>query len=309
MSSRPEQRLSRRQFLSGSAGALASMLWSPAWPKPAELIRRPVPGHKESLPVIGMGSWITFDIGRNPVARQQRLEVLRAFFNSGGSLVDSSPMYGTSEENIGWCLSRLDRTPVFTATKVWMTGQRRGIEQMQQSQRLWGRPADLMQIHNLVDWQTHLETLREWRAAGHVRYIGVTTSHGRRHNEMEQIIATEKDIDFVQFSYNLADRAAEQRLLPLAREYGKAVIINRPFRRKQLIRALQGQPLPAWAQEYDCANWPQFLLKFIVSHPAVTCVIPATSRPDHMLENMGACHGRLPDDRMRRRMARYFESL
>ena len=225
-------------------------------------------------------------------------------------MVDSSPMYGSSEAVIGWCLARIDnKAGLFSATKVWTPTQFMGIRQMEASEALWGTERfDLLQIHNLLDWEAHLETLLEWKAAGRVRYIGITTSHGRRHGDFLQVMA-EQPIDFVQFTYNVLDREAEQRLLPLAAERGLAVIVNRPFRRGALFDRFAGKPLPDWAGEIDCANWAQFFLKFIVSHPAVTCAIPATSRVDHMLENMGAATGRLPDAEMRRRMIGYVESL
>ncbi len=273
-------------------------------------LTRPIPASGETLPVIGMGSWITFDVGGDQAARDQRVEVLRAFFDAGGAMIDSSPMYGTSEEVIGDALARLDdKATLFSATKVWTPSARRGPEQMEASRRLWGvERFDLLQVHNLVEWEGHLETLKAWKAAGRVRYLGLTTSHGRRHAALERLMTTEP-LDFVQFTYNLVDREAERRLLPLAAERGLAVIINRPFRRGALFDAFGRKPLPAWASEIDCANWAQFFLKFVVSHPAVTCAIPATSRVDHMRENMGAAYGRLPDPKLRQRMRRYVEDL
>ena len=273
-------------------------------------LTRPLPTIGEQLPVIGMGSWITFDVGDDAAARAQRVEVLRAFFDAGGALVDCSPMYLSAQEVIGHCLARLpDTSALFAATKVWTMTRALGIQQMEASRRLWGvERFDLMQVHNLLDWETHLPTLIEWKAQGRVRYIGVTTSHGRRRDELERIMAGQP-IDFVQFTYNMADREAEQRLLPLAAERGLAVIINRPLRRGALFEMVGNSPLPDWAGEIDCANWAQFFLKFIVSHPAVTCAIPATSRVDHMRENMGAAYGRLPDAEMRKRMVQYVESV
>jgi diketogulonate reductase-like aldo/keto reductase len=202
-----------------------------------------------------------------------------------------------------------DKSALFAATKVWTMTRTLGIQQMEASRQLWGvERFDLMQVHNLLDWETHLPTLIEWKVQGRVRYVGVTTSHGRRHDEIERIMRTQP-IDFVQFTYNMADREAEERLLPLAAERGLAVIINRPLRRGALFDMVGRRPLPDWAGEIDCANWAQFFLKFIVSHPGVTCAIPATSRVDHMRENMGAAYGRLPDAGMRRRMVQYFESV
>ncbi|MDX1606217.1 MAG: aldo/keto reductase [Candidatus Competibacterales bacterium] len=300
----------RRRFLCGLGGlGAATLVGLPAAAAPAPLTR-PVPATGERLPVIGMGSWITFDVRNDPAARAVRVEVLRHFFERGGAVIDSSPMYGASEEVIGHCLERLDNDErLFSATKVWTPGQWLGVQQMEHSQELWGvRRFALMQIHNMVDWDTHLRTLRDWKEQGRIRYIGITTSHGRRHDAFERIMRTQP-FDFVQFTYNIRNREAEQRLLPLAAERGMGVIINRPFQRGRLLDDLQGKPLPPWAGEIDCSNWAQFLLKFIVSHPAVTCAIPATSRVDHMRENMGALYGRLPDARTRQRMVRYFEHL
>jgi diketogulonate reductase-like aldo/keto reductase len=257
-----------------------------------------------------MGSWITFNVGDDPDARAVRVQVLQEFFNRGGAVIDSSPMYGTSEEVIGHCLAQIeDSRPPFAATKVWTPLQMLGPGQMDDSRAYWGiERFDLMQIHNLLNWEGHLETLREDKAAGRIRYIGMTTSHGRRHDALEAIM-TQQPLDAVQLTYNILDREAEQRLLPLAAERGLAVIANRPFRRKQLFSLFEQHPLPAFAAEIDCANWAQFFLKFVVSHPAVTCAIPATSRVDHMQENMGALYGRLPDAALRERMIRYALSV
>lgn len=308
-SNRRGRRLSRRAFLLGLGGAALSLpLASRATTLPA--IVKPIPSTGERLPVIGMGSWRTFDVGTNAEARAVRAQVLQAFFGNGGALIDSSPMYGSSEAVIGEGLKRVrDKRALFAATKVWIIGRWLGVRQMERSQRLWGMPRfDLMQIHNMLDWETHLETLKTWKSEGRVRYIGITTSHGRRHEEMEKAMRREP-FDFVQFTYNVADRQAEERLLPLASERGMAVIINRPFRRGGLFEQVRGKPLPQWAAEFDCRNWAQFFLKFVVSHPAVTCAIPATSQVAHMNENMGAGFGRLPDAAMRQRMSDYFRSL
>ncbi len=299
--------ISRRALL-GGLGALA--LGPPAKAR-TEILRKPIPKSGQRLPVIGMGSWLTFDVGEHEDLRAQRLEVLRTFFAAGGAVVDSSPMYGSSEAVIGYCLSRLapsETKSLFAGTKVWTPMKWLGIGQMRHSRALWGRNFALMQIHNMVDWQSHLETLIEQKAAGQIRYIGITTSHGRRHGELEQVLQTQP-FDFVQLTYNVLDRQAERRLLPLAAERGLAVIANRPFRRGALFRRFAHHPLPAWAAEIDCANWAQVFLKFIVSHPALTCAIPATSRVDHMRENMGALRGRLPDAALRRRMIATIESL
>jgi diketogulonate reductase-like aldo/keto reductase len=309
MPSRAE--VSRRAFL-GSLAALAALRGRPARAQgdPGPMLTRRIPAGGEEVPVIGMGSWITFNVGADPGARAVRVQVLREFFDRGGAVIDSSPMYGTSEEVIGHCLAQIEGSrPLFAATKVWTPLQMFGPGQMEDSRAYWGvERFDLMQVHNLLNWEGHLETLREDKAAGDIRYIGITTSHGRRHDALEAIMA-QQPLDAVQLTYNILDREAEQRLLPLAAERGLAVIANRPFRRKQLFRLFEQHPLPAWAGEIDCANWAQFFLKFVVAHPAVTCAIPATSRVDHMQENMGALYGRLPDQPMRERMIRYVESL
>ena len=302
----------RRTFLKHLGVLGAGIFLKPNAVIPAELtaIIKTIPATNERLPVIGMGSWITFDVAHNPYESVARVKVLQAFFDYGGALIDSSPMYGSSEEVIGKVLKKIaNKDALFAATKVWILGKNSGIRQMESSQHLWGvKRFDLMQIHNMLDWETHWETLREWKAAGRVRFVGITTSHGSRHEAL--VKAMEKTpFDFVQFTYNLEDREVEKKLLPLARERGMAVIINRPFQRGGLFNHVRGKPLPLWAAEFDCHNWAQFLLKFIVSHPAVTCAIPATSRVDHMLENMSAGFGRLPDAATRKRMIEYFERL
>lgn len=299
----------RRRFLELIGGlGLAAVTGQVRGTRPGLL--RPIPSSGERIPAIGMGTWLTFDVGEDLNDRKSRLKVLQAFFAMGGRLIDSSPMYDSSEEVIGWCLQRAaQRNQVFAATKVWTVGRANGVNEMEHSRKLWGiKRFDLMQVHNLLDWDTHLETLRDMKQKGRIRYLGVTTSHGRRHAELEHLLRTEP-LDFVQLTYNVEDREAETRLLPLAAERKVAVIVNRPFQGGSLFRRVRGRPLPTWASEFDCANWAQFFLKFIVSHPAVTCAIPATTRVDHMKENMGAMIGRLPDPAMRRRMIRYYEEL
>ena len=275
-----------------------------------QIITRAIPSSGERLPAIGMGTWITFDAGRSGASRARLLPVLQAFFDRGGQLIDSSPMYGSSETVVGDLLPRLRQRPrLFAASKVWIPGQRLGQVQMEDSRKLWGLTRfDLMQVHNLLEWEAHLETLKEWKSRGRLRYIGVTTSHGRRHAELERIMNREP-LDFVQFTYNLADRSAEERLLPLARERRMAVILNRPLDGGNLFDRVRGKPLPSFAAEFDCRNWAQYFLKFLISHPAVTCAIPATSQVAHMIENMGACTGRLPDDSTRNRMAVHFSRM
>jgi diketogulonate reductase-like aldo/keto reductase len=302
--------LTRRTFLQtlsllGLSGISARDLFAQG----REMITRPIPASGERLPVIGMGTWQTFDTAGGEET-ERLLPVLRAFFQSGGALIDTSPMYGRAEEVLGELLPRArGGHRLFAATKVWTHGKSDGVRQMQRSMRRVGvAKFDLIQVHNLRDWQVHLETLKQWKREGKVRYIGVTTSHGRRHEELAEIMARQP-LDFVQFTYNLRYREAEQRLLPLAREHGMAVIINRPLDGGGLFSAVRGLPLPKWASEFDCQAWSQFFLKYIVSHPAVSCAIPATSRVDHMRENMGAMYGRLPDPEMRRRMAAYLQKL
>lgn len=304
--------LSRRGFLSALAGAgVGAVLgFCPSIAVPDAVLTRPIPSTGEKIPTVGMGTWITFDVGNDMTLRDRRTEVLQAFFDSGGGVIDSSPMYGSSEAVIGYGLKRIANTGgLFAATKVWSPVTLLGDGQRAHSRRLWGvERFDLMQVHNLLNWEGHLPRLLEEKAEGRIRYVGITTSHGRRH-EMLARVMVEQPIDFVQFTYNIVDREAEARLLPLASERGLGVVINRPFRRKQLFEMFAHHPLPGWAGEIDCANWAQFFLKFIISHPAVTCAIPATSRVDHMRENMGALFGRLPDPAMRVKMVRYVESL
>jgi diketogulonate reductase-like aldo/keto reductase len=283
-------------------GALASAAL-PARARQATLTR-PIPATGEPLPVVGLGTWITFDVGaEDSPARRVRGDVLRAFLAAGGSLVDSSPMYGSSEAVIGAELKRGAPRPPFSATKVWTVGALPGRRQMAKSLGFWGLERfDLMQVHNLLDWQAHWPVLREMKNAGRVRYIGMTTSHGRRHDELEQIVKRER-LDFVQLTYNLADREVESRLLPLAAERGTAVIVNRPFDGGGLFGARTAKPLPGWAKEIDCGSWAEAFLKWIVAHPAVTCAIPATSNVAHLQENVRALSGPLPDATLRRRIA------
>jgi diketogulonate reductase-like aldo/keto reductase len=271
---------------------------------------RPIPSSGEAVPLVGLGSWITFNVGDDAVARDASAEVMRAFFQAGGRLIDSSPMYGSAQEVIVYGLRKLGRpAKLFAADKVWIADGDEGRAQIETSRRLWGVPRfDLVQVHNLLSWQAHLPTLFAMKAASQLRYVGITTSHGRRHDDMEQVMASQP-IDFVQFSYNLIDREAEQRLLPLARERGIAVIVNRPFQQGALLDRLQRHPLPPWAAEIDCTSWAQFALKFVISHPAVTCAIPATSRVAHVREHLGAAAGRLPDQAQRSRMAAFVARL
>lgn len=273
-------------------------------------LMRAIPSSGEKVPVIGLGSWITFNVGNDPRGRARSIAVMREFFRTGGRMVDSSPMYGSSQNVIGEALQALDaRQQVFSAEKVWTSSGLSGPQQIEATRRHWGvEKFDLLQVHNLLGWEAHLETLRAMKAEGRVRYIGITTSEGRRHDEVERIMRSQP-IDFVQISYNVLDREVEQRILPLARERGIGVIVNRPFRQGDLIQAVQRHPLPGWATQIGVQNWAQLLLKFILAHPDVTCVIPATTRTDHLAQNMGAGHGPLPDAAFRRRIVSQVETL
>jgi diketogulonate reductase-like aldo/keto reductase len=298
--------MDRRSFLA----AASALLTAPALRAQPATLTRAIPRTGERLPVIGMGTWLTFDVGEGPAERAQRRRVLEEFFAAGGGMIDSSPMYGRAERVVGDLLKQVPHAgKLFSATKVWTPFDRVGRTQMDESLKLWGLARfDLQQIHNLLNWRGHIKSLREWKGEGRVRYVGITTSHGRAHDELEAILRREP-FDFVQFTYNLADRSVEQRLLPLAAERGIAVIANRPFDGGALLDRLQRRPLPPWAREIDCANWAQFCLKWIIAHPAVTCAIPATTNPAHMVENMGALRGRQPDAGMRRRMLEYVERV
>lgn len=275
---------------------------------PTALLMRPIPSTGEQIPVVGLGSWITFNVGNDRAARARCTDVMREFFSAGGRLIDCSPMYGSSQDVIGESLQHLGAQPrVFSAEKVWTLSA--GALQIEATRQLWRVPAfDLLQVHNLLAWEAQLPLLQRMKAEGKLRYVGITTSEGRRHRELEQIMQTQR-IDFVQLSYNLLDREAEDRLLPLARERGIAVLVNRPFRRGELLRQLQRHPLPVWAGEIDCMNWAQMALKFVVSHPAVTCAIPATSNPAHVRETMAAARGRMPDEAFRKRISQYVQDL
>lgn len=305
--------LNRRELLAAFAAAAAARALSRipmAIAAPGPILTRPVPSSGEQLPLIGLGSWITFNVGDDPAARATCAEVIRRFAAHGGRVIDSSPMYGSSEAVIGAALARMaDRRVIFAADKVWTSSAAEGRTQVEETRRQWGvAHLDLLQVHNLEGWEAHLPMLFEMKKSGAVRYVGITTSHGRRLGDTEQLMRTQP-IDFVQFTYNVADREPEERLLPLARDRGIAVIINRPFREGALLADLRGKPLPAWSAEFGGGTWPTFLLKFIVSHPAVTCAIPATSDPAHVEENIGVAYGPLPDEATRRRMASYVATV
>lgn len=305
----------RRRFLQLMAlgiGGSISGLTVPGFAQAGtgRLITKPIPSSNERIPVIGLGSSRTFNVGNDPLGLDNVAGIMRHFFNASGKLIDSSPMYGSSQQAIGYGLKKLGKTKdVFSADKVWTWEPDMGPEQMEQSRQYWRVDAfDLMQVHNLVAWEQHLKTLYRMKQQGQIRYVGITTSNGRRHEELEHIMKTEP-LDFVQFSYNILDREVEQRLLPLAEQRGIAVIINRPFQRGDLIDELKDKPLPKWADAINCKSWPQFLLKFVVSHSAVTCAIPATSQVEHLQENMAAGYSPLPDKAMRTRMINYVEKI
>jgi diketogulonate reductase-like aldo/keto reductase len=295
--------MDRREALQFLGAACASAALPHAIAAQEAIHARPIPSTGEKLPAVGLGTWLTFDVGSDEAARRPRRQVLRDFLTAGGRLVDSSPMYGRSEEFIGAELPGAAGAALFSASKVWTVGALPGKRQMESSRGLWRVPRfDLLQVHNFLDWETHLPTLQAMKAEGRVRYVGVTTSHGRRHDLGERIMRREK-IDFIQFTYNLEDREAEKALLPIAAERGIAVIVNRPFDGGSMFGRKTQRPLPGWAAEIGCATWAEAFLKFVVSHPAVTCAIPATSNPAHLAQNMRALSGPLPDAAMRSRIA------
>lgn len=295
----------RRRILKASLHAmLAGAGCALAPPSPAQqpsVLTRPIPSSGEPLPVVGLGSWITFNVGNDAQARAACTEVLKAFFAGGGRLVDSSPMYGSAQSVIGDALARLKHPQaLFAADKVWTSSN--GPAQVEASRKLWRISRfDLLQVHNLLAWEAHLPLLLRMKASNRLRYVGITTSEGRRHGEIVKLMESQP-LDFVQISYNVLDREVENRILPLARERRIAVIVNRPFRQGELTQSLAGKPLPGWAAEIACTSWAQVLLKFIVSHPDVTCAIPATSNPRHAMENMLAARGPMPDQNLRRRI-------
>lgn len=309
--------INRRKVLKISAASLlaypalqASAAGEAASGNTLPLIQRPIPSSGELVPVMGMGTSRTFDTADNPAALAPLKEVMSIFFAGGGTVIDSSPMYGNAEARVGDVLRAMPSRPkVFAATKVWTTGKERGIAQMEESaRRMDVKVFDLIAVHNLTDWKTQLATLKEWKASGKVRYIGITTSHGRDHEALMEIMRAEP-LDFVQFSYNIEDREVEQTLLPLAADRGIATMINRPYQQGALFGKTRDKPLPALATELDCSSWAQFFLKFIVGHPAVTCIIPATAIASHMTDNMKANFGRVPDTAQRGEMLKIYESL
>jgi diketogulonate reductase-like aldo/keto reductase len=267
------------------------------------LLQRTIPSSGESLPAVGLGTWQVFDVGVTPADRRPPEEVLALFAKLGGRVVDSSPMYGRAEQVIGEIATKLAlHRSLFLATKVWTTGKQAGIDSMERSlAKLQAKRIDLMQVHNLVDAQTHLATLRDWKQQGRARYLGITHYSSSAYDQVAKLLRSEK-LDFVQINYSMLEREAEEQILPLAQDRGVAVIVNRPFGGGDLFARVRQKPLPDWAAEFDCHSWAQFLLKWIIAHPAVTCAIPATSNPRHLKDNMQAGVGQLPDPDMRRRM-------
>jgi aryl-alcohol dehydrogenase-like predicted oxidoreductase len=303
------QLISRRDLLRLGLGA-GALAFTRGIAMADTIIQRPIPRTGESLPVIGLGTWQTFDVSTAESARAPLKAVLRDFVHLGGKVIDSSPMYGKSENVVGDLAAELGvQKQLFLATKVWTSGRDAGIRQMEESmRRLRTQVIDLMQVHNLVDWRTHLATLRRWKEQGKVRYIGVTHYTASAYDQLARVLETE-DLDFVQLNYSIVERDAERRLLPLATNRRIAVLVNRPFAGGGLFSRLQAKPLPPWAKEIGSASWSQFLLKFVISHPAVTCAIPATSKVQHLTDNMQAGTGTMPDAGMRERMVRYAADL
>jgi aryl-alcohol dehydrogenase-like predicted oxidoreductase len=274
------------------------------------MLKRPIPRSGEPLPVVGLGTWQTFDVAPTATERTELKEVLRALVGEGGTVVDSSPMYGQAERVVGDLAADLELHPrLFLATKVWTSGRDAGIRQMENSFRLLRtQRIDLMQVHNLLDLATHVKTLRAWKTAGRIRYLGITHYHEGAHRDLERLVKT-REYDFVQFNYSMTEREAEDRLLPACADSGTAVIINRPFAQASLFGRVKGKPLPPWAADFDCTSWAQFFLKYLLGHPAVTCVIPGTRRVAHLKDNMQAGMGRLPDAATRKRMVEYLGRL
>lgn len=267
-----------------------------------KILNRPIPSSGEMLPVVGVGTWQTFDVNSEE-EKKPLAEVLRTLVNNGGKVIDSSPMYGRSEEVVGELSHSAGlNDKLFIATKVWTSGKDNGIRQMRESLKLFRRQSiELMQIHNLTDWKTHLVTLAEWKEKGIIKYVGITHYTEHAYDEVERIL-TQHSLDFVQINYSLASRTAAERILPLARERKVAVLINRPFEEGMLFRKFRGLSLPNWAMDCDCQTWGQIFLKFILSHPAVTCVIPGTSKPSHLLDNLKAGTGKMPDESIQKKM-------
>ena len=298
--------MNRRDFIALSAASLVAsrVAFGADTKKKMTIHTRPIPRSKEELPVVGLGTWQTFDVGKGADERKPIDEVLRAFLDAGCRVIDSSPMYGKAEEVTGDELDAIGAVgKPFLATKVWTSGKQAGIEAMQRSmKRMRTKKMDLMQVHNLLDYKTHLPVLREWKDAGTIRYLGVTHYQHDQFDLIEKLMKKEK-LDFIQIPYSIVDRKAEARILPAAADTGTAVLVMQPFESGALFRQVKGKSLPAIAKDVDCTSWAQFFLKFIIGHPAVTCPIPATSNPKHVADNVQAAFGRLPDEAQRKQMA------
>ena len=304
-------RLTRAEFLRLVAGGGAALTMSmPGLAAKRAMRTKPIPKSGEQLPVIGLGTSRAFDVDREPVGWAARMEVIRTHIEGGGKVIDSSPMYGRAESVVGDMLKSLGlRDRAFIATKVWTEGRQDGIDQMEESLRLFHTDRiELMQVHNLVDTSVHLKTLRKWKDEGRVRYIGITHWNAPALDDLIDVVKREP-LDFVQMAYSLGEREAERHLMPLLHDKGVAMLVNRPYQRGSLFRRVRGKKLPAWAAEFDCESWGQMFLKFILSHPAATCVIPATRKPKHMRDNLGAGYGRLPDAAQRKRIAAFWEGV
>ncbi|MEY2564531.1 MAG: hypothetical protein QOH88_2724 [Verrucomicrobiota bacterium] len=305
------KKMSRREAARLMTASAAGLLLTQAAPGAEDmnqknkltLAHRAIPSSGESLPVIGLGTWQVFDVGQSAEQRAPLEQVLDLFVKLGGRLVDSSPMYGRAEQVVGEIATKLAlHQALFLATKVWTTGKQAGLDSMERSfAKLQTKRVDLMQVHNLVDAKTHLATLRDWKEQGRVRYLGITHYVSGAFSEVAKLLRTEK-LDFLQINYSLLEREAEKEILPLAQDRGVAVIVNRPFGGGDLFSRVRQKPLPDWAAEFDCNSWAEFLLKWIVAHPAVTCAIPATSNVRHLEDNMQGGVGRLPDAILRQRM-------
>lgn len=302
-------RIQRRRVLALCAGALALPRVS-AMAESTPLASRLAVASGQRLPVVGLGTYQTFDVAPNAPDRDELKRVLATLAGAGATVVDSSPMYGRAEETVGDLAAELDLQPrLYLATKVWTRGAQAGVAQMEDSFRLLRTTRiDLMQVHNLVDWRTHLKMLQAWHGQGRIRHLGITHYHAGAYDELMDVMRT-RAFSFVQFNYSLGERDAEARLLPLAADLGMGVLINRPFAQGGLFSRVRGRPLPPWAAEIDCNSWGQFFLKWILGHPAVTCVIPGTRRVSHLTDNLGAGRGRLPDASTRSRMLTYLQSL
>ena len=305
--------LTRREALKLTGLASAGLLTSQhllSFTLKDSMMKRVIPSSNEKLPVAGLGTWQTFDVGASSEKRALLTQVLTEMLNQGGAVIDSSPMYGSSEKVAGDLTSEIDReNHFFYATKVWTSGRDAGIDQMNRSfKKMRRQRMDLMQIHNLLDWKTHVKTLKDWKEKGKIRYWGITHYLDSAHSSLERVIAQEKP-DFVQFNYSIRERHAEQSLFDTIRKYQTAVLINRPFEGGSLFRLTRNKELPEWCKDYDINSWGQYFLKFILSNEQVTCVIPGTSKPHHLIDNMKAGFGRLPDKKAREKLYNYLKGL